>query len=101
MDSLDLQILAALSSNARKSYVELAHELEVSDATVHNRIRSMTEAGIIKGFVTMIDFEKIGFPLLAFVEIRTKPGTSDVVVPKLARISGVLGVYEVHSQYDI
>ena len=63
----------ALGNNARKSYVELAHELEVSDATIHNRIRGMTNAGIIKGFVTLIDFERIGFTVLAFVELKTKP----------------------------
>jgi Lrp/AsnC family transcriptional regulator for asnA, asnC and gidA len=101
MDELDLQILAALSDNARKSYVELAHELEVSDATIHNRIRGMMETGIIKGFVTLIDFEKIGFGVMAFVELKTKPGTADIVAPKLAKISGIVGIYEVHSHYDI
>jgi Lrp/AsnC family transcriptional regulator, regulator for asnA, asnC and gidA len=101
MDDLDLQILAALGNNARKSYVELAHELEVSDATIHNRIRGMIDAGIIKGFVTLIDFEKIGFTVLAFVELKTKPGTADIVTPKLGKISGVIGIYEVHSHYDI
>jgi len=101
MDDLDLQILAALSNNARKSYVELAHELEVSDATIHNRIRGMVEGGIIKSFVTLIDFEKIGFGVMAFVELKTKPGTADIVAPKLAKIKGVIGIYEVHSHYDI
>jgi Lrp/AsnC family transcriptional regulator for asnA, asnC and gidA len=101
MDDLDLQILAALSNNARKSYVELAHELEVSDATIHNRIRGMIEGGIIKSFVTLIDFEKIGFGIMAFVELKTKPGTADIVAPKLAKIGGVVGIYEVHSHYDI
>ncbi len=101
MDDLDLQILVALSNNARKSYVELAHELEVSDATIHNRIRGMIDAGIIKGFVTLVDFEKIGFGIMAFVELKTKPGTADIVAPKLAKIAGVIGIYEVHSHYDI
>jgi Lrp/AsnC family transcriptional regulator for asnA, asnC and gidA len=101
MDELDLHILSALSNNARKSYVELAHELEVSDATIHNRIRGMTETGIIKGFITLIDFEKIGFGVIAFVELKIKPGTADIVAPKLAKIPGIVGIYEVHSHYDI
>jgi Lrp/AsnC family transcriptional regulator for asnA, asnC and gidA len=101
LDDLDLQILVALNNNARKSYVELAHELEVSDATIHNRIRGMIESGIIKGFVTLIDSEKIGYGVMAFVELKTKPGSADVVAPKLSKISGVVGIYEVHAHYDI
>jgi len=101
MDDLDLQILAALSNNSRKSYVELASELEVSDATVHNRIRSLIDSGIIKGFITLIDFEKLGFGVVAFVELKTKPGTADQVTPKLARVKGIVGIYEMHSDCDI
>jgi DNA-binding Lrp family transcriptional regulator len=100
MDDIDLQILAALANNSRKSYVELANELEISDATVHNRIRSMLDSGIIKGFVTLVDFEKMGFGVMAFVELRTKSGTADLVGPKLFKIKGVVGIYETHSQCD-
>jgi Lrp/AsnC family transcriptional regulator, regulator for asnA, asnC and gidA len=101
MDDLDIQILTALSNNSRKSYVELANELEVSDATVHNRIRSLIDSGVIKGFVTLIDFEKMGFGVVAFVELKAKPGTADQVTQKLARIRGIVGIYEMHSDCDI
>ena len=101
MDDLDLQILTALCNNSRKSYVELADELEVSDATVHNRIRGMIDSGVIKGFVTLLDFQKLGFNVTAFVELKTKPGSIDQATSKLARIKGVIGIYEIHSDYDV
>lgn len=101
MDELDLKILEALRLDSRRPYLELAKELGVSDATIHVRVKKMIEEGIIKGFTTLIDHEKIGYGMTAFVEVRVKPGMTDDAVSKLSGIEGVLETHEIHGHCDI
>ncbi len=60
MDRLDVEILRRLSQDARKSYLEIARELNVANATVHERISKLREKGILKGFYTQMSAEKLG-----------------------------------------
>ena len=56
-DNLDLKILNVLSRNARKPFLEIARECNVSGAAIHQRIQKLLAAGIIKGFETIINHE--------------------------------------------
>ncbi|MEM3737132.1 MAG: Lrp/AsnC family transcriptional regulator [Candidatus Bathyarchaeia archaeon] len=101
MDDLDLKILYALRFNARKPFLELAKDLGVADATIHARVKKMINEGIIKGFETVIDEEKMGYGVTAFIEIRVKPGAADEVVAKLSKTEGVLEAHEIYGHCDI
>ena len=48
LDSLDKKILETLSQNARKPYLEIARECNVSGAAIHQRIQKLHTMGIIK-----------------------------------------------------
>ncbi|MGB9659508.1 MAG: Lrp/AsnC family transcriptional regulator [Nitrososphaerales archaeon] len=101
MDELDLKILEALRVDSRRPYLELAKELGVSDATIHLRVKKMVEEGVIKGFTILIDHEKLGYGMTAFIEVQVKPGTADETVLKLSSIDGVLEAHEIHGHCDI
>ena len=101
MDELDSKILNALKVDARKPFLELAKELGVADATIHIRVRKMTEEGVIKSFETVVDAENLGYSVTAFVEIRVKPGTADEASRKLSKIEEVLEIHEIHGHCDI
>lgn len=101
MDDLDMRLLAAMKNDARRPFLTLAKDLEVSDATIHNRIRSLEKAGVIKGYVTILDSEKLGYKVSAFIELRIKPGTAEQVGQKLSKIPNVMEVFELHSHCDI
>lgn len=96
-----MKILCALRLDGRKPFLELAKELEVSDATIHTRVKKMMEEGVIKGFETIVDDGKLGYGITAFVEVRIKPGTADEAVAKLSRIDEVLEVHEIHGHCDV
>ncbi len=49
MDELDHALLALLRVDARMSVADLAKKLEVSRATVGNRVKRLEERGIIVG----------------------------------------------------
>jgi Lrp/AsnC family transcriptional regulator for asnA, asnC and gidA len=101
MDELDFRILEGLSRDARRHYLDLANELGVSDATVHKRVRKLVDDGIIRGFVTVVDEEKLGYKITAFIEVVVQPGSVESVVPELCAIDGVLEAHELHGHCDI
>ncbi len=69
MDELDDKILEKLNENARKSYREIARELNVSLTTVANRIKKLEDGKIIERYIPLINQEKIGYDLTAVYDI--------------------------------
>jgi DNA-binding Lrp family transcriptional regulator len=58
MDAIDCHILFVLLEDARNTSVpEIAETLEVTPATIRNRIQALENAGIIQGYHAEVDFE--------------------------------------------
>ncbi len=74
-DNLDLQILGILMEDATIPYTEIAKKLIVSGGTIHVRMKKMLEIGVIKGSHLMIDPQKIGFDICAFLGIFLEKGS--------------------------
>ncbi|MCM2388340.1 Lrp/AsnC family transcriptional regulator [Streptomyces albipurpureus] len=69
-DSTDMRILEALQSDGRASYAELARAVSMSPSAVTERVRRLEEAGIIAGYSAVVDPERLGLDILAFVRLR-------------------------------
>ncbi|HEY8507787.1 MAG TPA: Lrp/AsnC family transcriptional regulator [Steroidobacteraceae bacterium] len=96
MDALDLRILAALNADARRPYAELARELEVSQPTIADRVRRLEERGIIRGTMLCIDPARLGYPIIAFVRIRSNAPKERVLdtfrdMPQITELHSVTG----------
>lgn len=64
LDELDYGILHLLQEDARdQTPVDMAELLPVSAQTVRNRIDKLEEAGVIEGYVPLIDYGRAGFPI--------------------------------------
>jgi DNA-binding Lrp family transcriptional regulator len=61
IDKLDFKILKKLAVNARIPTVKLAHDLNVTTATIKNRIKRLIFEKIILNFSVNINQSKIGF----------------------------------------
>jgi DNA-binding Lrp family transcriptional regulator len=61
MDNLDQKILIELQNNSRTPITALAKKLKTSREVINYRIKKLSENKIILGFITEIDFEKLGF----------------------------------------
>ncbi len=55
LDYLNLRIIDILGRDGSRPFVEIAKELEISDATVHVRVRRLVAAGIIRKFTIATD----------------------------------------------
>ncbi len=100
-DGIDSAILEILRRDGRASFTDMANELKVSDVTIHLRIKKLLERGIIKNFSANLDYSKLGFPLIAFVELKIAPGTIARVTESILGLEGVIEVYELHSHCDL
>ncbi|GHG35074.1 hypothetical protein GCM10018777_59370 [Streptomyces albogriseolus] len=73
-DATDWRILDVLQRDGRASYAELARAVSMSASAVTERVRRLEEAGIIQGYAAVVDPERIGLPVLAFVRLRYPTG---------------------------
>lgn len=100
LDDLDRAIIEALNQDARKSYRELSRELDAALSTISNRVQGLEEAGVITGYVPVVDPEAVGLELTAIVGIRIAHGNLREVEEKVAADERVFGVYDVTGDWD-
>lgn len=70
LDKTDRKILAVLQSEGRLSNQELAERVNLSPSPCLRRVRQLEDAGVIRQYVALLDPEKIGLGLLAYVNVR-------------------------------
>ncbi|NGN69604.1 Lrp/AsnC family transcriptional regulator [Streptomyces sp. A7024] len=73
-DATDWRILDVLQRNGRAGYAELARAVNMSASAVTERVRRLEEAGVISGYAAVVEPERIGLPILAFVRLRYPNG---------------------------
>ncbi len=101
LDEINLKIIDILSRDASRPFVEIAKELEISDATVHIRVRRLTAAGIIRKFTIATDNRLLGYDHLAFMGINITEGSTDEVTALLSKLEEVLEIHEMHGRFDL
>lgn len=94
LDNTDREILRELRRDARVSFQDIARRLVVSGGTVHVRVQKMREAGVIKGFKVILDEEKLGFDVCAFIGINLHNARDYPAV--LEKLRGFPEITEVH-----
>lgn len=104
MDEKDLAILEKLMENARKPVKEIAKEVKLPRTTVAERIKKLVNKGIIRKFTTILNYEKIGMPITAFILVSFIPNP-DISQRELAReiskIKNVREVYIIAGEWDL
>ena len=70
MDDIDRKLIAALQADCHLPMHELAGKVGLSTSPCARRVRLLEEAGVIKGYVAVIDQTKAGLPISVFVSVR-------------------------------
>ena len=101
LDDIDHGILHLLQEDARdQTPVDMAEKLPVSDQTVRNRIEQLEEAGVIEGYLPVIDYEKAGFSMrlqfscTAPVQRREELAEEALEIPRVVNVEEMLAANE-------
>lgn len=102
LDKLDKQILRMIGEDARVPFLEVARACNVSGAAIHQRIQKLTNLGIIKGSVFLMDPEKIGYETCAYIGLNLKnPEDFDHVLEELKKIPEVTECHYTTGNFDM
>ena len=87
LDRTDRKILAELQRDGRLTNQELADRVSLSPSPCLRRVRRLEEDGYIRRYVALVDAEKVGFGLVAYVTIRLNKhsGSSHAPMAEFAR----------------
>jgi len=108
-DSTDLELLRLLQIDSKMKIAELAKEVGKGIATVHARMKSLKERGIIRRYAAVIEPSKVGRETLAFILVTVRyrvPGRKGVLSQRefckeIAVHPLVQGVHVVSGDYDV
>lgn len=70
LDRLDVAILDFLQAHGRATTTELSEAVALSPSPIHRRQKMLEEAGVIHRYVALLDQEKVGLPVNAFVTVK-------------------------------
>lgn len=70
LDRTDRRILEALQQDGRLTNQELAERVALSPSPCLRRVRRLEEEGVIRHYVALVDADKVGLGLLAYVSVR-------------------------------
>jgi Lrp/AsnC family leucine-responsive transcriptional regulator len=69
LDAIDSKAVAALQEDGRASWADLGTALGLSAPAAAERVRKLTDGGVVRGFTAVLDPQAAGFPVLAFVAV--------------------------------
>ena len=101
LDRLDIKILRILQEDAKKSYVKIADQLQVTEGTVRFRIKKLLKDEVITRFLALIDPRKLGFQVTAVVMLKVDGSFIDDVFNKLIQLHESQHVFQSTGEYDI
>lgn len=95
LDDIDNLLLTLLKENARYSYSELGQRAGLSRVAVKNRIQSMEDIGLIRGYEVRIAPKRIDNSVEFIVNVSPKPDYYDYVVDILSNSDMIQSVHAV------
>ncbi len=90
LDEVGCALLTALQENARTPFSELGRRVGLSAPAVAERVRRMEDAGIVRGYRTLLNPAALGLPLQAYIRITVRYGLYDAFAAQLDAMPEVL-----------
>ncbi|MBY5957950.1 Lrp/AsnC family transcriptional regulator [Membranicola marinus] len=94
IDEFDQKIMEILQRNARTTIKEIAGEVGMSSTPVFERIKKLEKHGYIDRYVALLNEAKLGYKMVAFVQISLTLHNLDEVNAFVDRITAFPEVME-------
>ncbi|AZI89807.1 Lrp/AsnC family transcriptional regulator [Kosakonia sp. CCTCC M2018092] len=103
LDKIDRKLLALLQQDCSLSLQALADAVNLTTTPCWKRLKKLEDDGILLRRVAVLDAEKLGLGLTAFVLIKTQHHSSDWYnrfVSEVTQLPEVLGFWRMAGEYD-
>jgi DNA-binding Lrp family transcriptional regulator len=103
LDTKDLTILRLLQQNARVTVKEISEKMHLSTTPVHERIKRMEEAGVIKQYATLVDHTKVKKNLMAICYVSLKEHNKTAgskFIKAILEMNEVTECYNISGEFD-
>lgn len=97
LDSTDLLILQELQQDGHLTIKELSQKVHLSVSPVYERVRRLEREGFIKGYVAVLDAEKIDCGFVAFCYLKMKQHSHENAVQIMERVQDIPEIVECHN----
>jgi DNA-binding Lrp family transcriptional regulator len=99
LDQIDEKVLSILREDSRKSFVEIAKLVNLSEAAIRRRVSNMIKSGVISKFTieTNVGPQANAISLLS---INPSFPTSEIS-SRLKKTKGIQSIFEITGEYDI
>lgn len=102
IDGIDKKILRALMEDARTPILEIARQVGISGAAIHQRLRKLEKAKLITGSKFVINPKVLGYSTMAFIGIYLDKAVSNPeAVKQLQKIPEVLECHYTTGNWSI
>lgn len=102
LDGIDKKILRYLMEDARKPILEIARNIGISGAAIHQRLRKLEAAGVIAGSKFIINPKVLGYTTMAYIGIYLDRAMSNPrAVKELEKIPEVLECHYTTGNWSI
>ncbi|NYJ01983.1 Lrp/AsnC family leucine-responsive transcriptional regulator [Nocardioides thalensis] len=98
LDETDRELVLLLQRDGRATVADLGRAVSLSPSATSDRLRRLTDAGVISGYSAVIDPEALGYAITAFVRLSYPSGNykpfTDMVdaTPEIVEAHHVTGV---------
>ncbi|WP_114191564.1 Lrp/AsnC family transcriptional regulator [Edaphovirga cremea] len=103
LDKTDRKLLCLLQQDCTLSLQVLAEAVNLTSTPCWKRLKRLEDEGFIRGRVALLDHEKLGLSLTAFVMIKTQQHNSDWYqrfVKQTKDMPEVLAFYRMAGEFD-
>ena len=103
LDGKDRSILRLLQTNAKMTVKEIAEKIHLSTTPVHERIKRMENAGVIKQYATLLDHTKVkkGLMVICYVSLKQHSKTAgNKFIKAIHELNEVVECYNISGEFD-
>lgn len=96
-------MLKELQNDARIRTVELAERVNLSATPCHRRLKVLEDSGVIRQYVTLLDQDKIGYPVNVFTYVQLERKTEAAITlfeTEIAKCEEVMECYLMTGTHD-
>ncbi len=95
MDDIDINILEILQKDARISMKDLAHKVGLTAPATSQRVKKMEEIGIIQGYGAILDLDKLGKKIRAFISMSIPHDDYNSLIDFAKKNTSIIECYHV------